>query len=162
MTYGQITLTGIRAHANHGVLASERELGQPFSVDVSLDVDMDTVSDDLTQAVNYATVAQRVLNILTREPVSLIETLGSNMGDPFAHLRDAVRLIAETPGIHDVVVSPVYVTAPIGGVEQDDFLNLIVVATSDLPPSVLLERAHVIEAAHGRDHKQCHRCYRPQ
>ena len=73
-------------------------------------------------------------------------SLGSNMGDPFAHLRDAVRLIAETPGIHDVVVSPVYVTAPIGGVEQDDFLNLIVVATSDLPPSVLLERAHVIEA----------------
>lgn len=65
-------------------------------------------------------------------------SLGSNMGDPFAHLRDAVRLIAETPGIHDVVVSPVYVTAPIGGVEQDDFLNLIVVATSDLPPSVLL------------------------
>ena len=36
-------------------------------------------------------------------------SLGSNMGDPFAHLRDAVRLIAETPGIHDVVVSPVYV-----------------------------------------------------
>ena len=79
-------------------------------------------------------------------------SLGSNMGDPFAHLRDAVRLIAETPGIHDVVVSPVYVTAPIGGVEQDDFLNLVVVATSDLPPSVLLERAHVIEAAYGRDH----------
>ena len=36
--------------------------------------------------------------------------------------------------------------------EQDDFLNLVVVATSDLPPSVLLERAHVIEEAHGRDH----------
>jgi len=83
MTYGQITLTGIRAHANHGVLASERELGQPFSVDVSLDVDMDTVSDDLTQAVNYATVAQRVLNILTREPVSLIaapEPMAPNRG----------------------------------------------------------------------------------
>ncbi|MEX0264884.1 dihydroneopterin aldolase, partial [Streptococcus thermophilus] len=66
---------------NHGVLASERELGQPFSVDVSLDVDMDTVSDDLTQAVNYATVAQRVLNILTREPVSLIETLAGKIAE---------------------------------------------------------------------------------
>ena len=72
-------------------------------------------------------------------------SLGSNMGNPFAHLRDAVRLISETPGLHDVVVSPVYVTAPVGGVQQDDFLNLVVVATSDLPPSVLLERAHVIE-----------------
>ena len=78
-------------------------------------------------------------------------SLGSNMGDPFTHLRDAVRLIAETPGIHDVVVSPVYVTTPVGGVQQDDFLNLVVVATSDLPPSVLLERAHVIEDAHGRE-----------
>ena len=78
-------------------------------------------------------------------------SLGSNMGNPFAHLRDAVRLISETPGLHDVVVSPVYVTAPVGGVQQDDFLNLVVVATSDLPPSVLLERAHVIEDAHGRE-----------
>ena len=78
-------------------------------------------------------------------------SLGSNMEDPFAHLRDAVRLIAETPGIHDVVVSPVYVTTAVGGVDQDDFLNLVVVATSDLPPSVLLERAHVIEEAHGRE-----------
>ena len=65
-------------------------------------------------------------------------SLGSNMGNPFAHLRDAVRLISETPGLHDVVVSPVYVTAPVGGVQQDVFLNLVVVATSDLPPSVLL------------------------
>ncbi|MSS44962.1 2-amino-4-hydroxy-6-hydroxymethyldihydropteridine diphosphokinase [Cutibacterium sp. WCA-380-WT-3A] len=78
-------------------------------------------------------------------------SLGSNVGNSFAHVCDAVRLIAETPGIDDVVVSPVYVTTPVGGVQQDDFLNLVVVATSDLPPSVLLERAHVIEEAHGRE-----------
>ena len=83
--------------------------------------------------------------------VKAVFSLGSIMGNPFAHLRDAVRLISETPGLHDVVVSPVYVTAPDGGVQQDDFLNLVVVATSDLPPSVLLERAHVIEDAHGRE-----------
>ncbi|MDO4412767.1 2-amino-4-hydroxy-6-hydroxymethyldihydropteridine diphosphokinase [Cutibacterium sp.] len=78
-------------------------------------------------------------------------SLGSNVGDSFAHLSDAVRLIAETPGIRDVVVSPVYVTAPVGGVKQDDFLNVVVVATSELPPPVLLERAHVIEEVHDRE-----------
>ena len=110
MTYGQITLTGIRARANHGVLASERELGQPFSVDVSLDVDMDTVSDDLTQAVNYATVAQRVLNILTREPVSLIETLAGKIAD---------TVLAISPRVHSVQVTVHKPHAPVG-VALDD------------------------------------------
>ena len=84
-------LTGIRAHANHGVLASERELGQPFSVDVTLDVDMDTDSDDLTHAVNYATVAQQVLNILTGEPVGLIEVLAGRIADTVLAISPRVR-----------------------------------------------------------------------
>ena len=58
-------------------------------------------------------------------------SLGSNMEDPFAHLRDAVRLIAETPGIHDVVVSPVYVTTAVGGVDQD--LSLIHISEPTRP-----------------------------
>jgi hypothetical protein len=68
MTYGQITLTGIRAHANHGVLASERELGQPFSVDVSLDVDdvssfdneVASVADGHLRIGPHASVRERV------------------------------------------------------------------------------------------------------
>ena len=91
MAYGQITLTGIRAHANHGVLASERELGQPFSVDVTLDVDMDTDSDDLTHAVSYATVAQQVLNILSGEPVGLIEVLAGRIADTVLAISPRVR-----------------------------------------------------------------------
>ena len=96
MTDGQITLTGIRAHANHGVLASERELGQLFSVDVSLDVAMYTVSDDLTHAVNYATVAQRVLNILTSEPVNLVETLVGRIADTVLAISPRVRSVQVT------------------------------------------------------------------
>jgi 2-amino-4-hydroxy-6-hydroxymethyldihydropteridine diphosphokinase len=50
-------------------------------------------------------------------------SLGSNLGDRFAHLRAAVA------GFGDAVraVSPVYETAPWGGVEQDDFLNAVLV-----------------------------------
>ena len=96
MTDGQITLTGIRAHAHHGVLASERELGQPFSVDVALDVDMDTDSDDITKAVNYATVAQQVLNVLAGEPVNLIETLAGRIADTVLGMSPRVRSVQVT------------------------------------------------------------------
>jgi len=50
-------------------------------------------------------------------------SLGSNLGDRFAHLRTAVDGFAA--GL--VAASPVYETAPWGGVEQDDFLNAVIV-----------------------------------
>jgi 2-amino-4-hydroxy-6-hydroxymethyldihydropteridine diphosphokinase len=48
-------------------------------------------------------------------------SLGSNLGDRLAHLRAAVA------GFADVLIaaSPVYETAPWGGVEQDDYLNAV-------------------------------------
>jgi 2-amino-4-hydroxy-6-hydroxymethyldihydropteridine diphosphokinase len=48
-------------------------------------------------------------------------SLGSNLGDRYTHLQAAVA------GFGDAVlaVSPVYETAPWGGVEQDDFLNAV-------------------------------------
>ncbi|QYN35514.1 2-amino-4-hydroxy-6-hydroxymethyldihydropteridine diphosphokinase [Pseudonocardia sp. DSM 110487] len=50
-------------------------------------------------------------------------SLGSNLGDRLAHLRSAVA------GFGDAVLaaSPVYETAAWGGVEQDDFLNAVLV-----------------------------------
>lgn len=50
-------------------------------------------------------------------------SIGSNVGDSLAHLQGVVD------GLRDsvVAVSPVYATAPWGGVEQQDFLNAIVV-----------------------------------
>ena len=48
-------------------------------------------------------------------------SIGSNLGDRLAHLRSVVAALGP------VTVSPVYETAPWGGVEQDDYLNAIVV-----------------------------------
>jgi 2-amino-4-hydroxy-6-hydroxymethyldihydropteridine diphosphokinase len=50
-------------------------------------------------------------------------SLGSNLGDRLTHLRAAVA------GFTDVLVvaSPIYETAPWGGVEQDDFLNAVLI-----------------------------------
>ncbi|MEV0034096.1 2-amino-4-hydroxy-6-hydroxymethyldihydropteridine diphosphokinase [Nocardia sp. NPDC050793] len=49
-------------------------------------------------------------------------SIGSNMGDRLAHLRSVVDGLADRV----VAVSPVYSTAPWGGVDQDDFLNAVV------------------------------------
>jgi 2-amino-4-hydroxy-6-hydroxymethyldihydropteridine diphosphokinase len=44
-----------------------------------------------------------------------------------------------------------YRSAPIG-IDQADFLNTaVLIESSTIPPPVLLERLHAIEAAHGRD-----------
>jgi 2-amino-4-hydroxy-6-hydroxymethyldihydropteridine diphosphokinase len=75
-------------------------------------------------------------------------SLGSNLGDRAAHLRAAVAGFADVL----IAVSPVYETAPWGGVAQDDFLNLVVaVDDPDAGPYDWLDRAQHAERARGRD-----------
>lgn len=72
-------------------------------------------------------------------------SVGSNLGDRRAHLRDAVDSL---PGV--VNVSPVYESDPIGGPEQDNYLNLVVELDVDLDPWDLLGICHRIESAANR------------
>lgn len=72
-------------------------------------------------------------------------SLGSNMGDRRAHLKDAV---ASIEGV--VAVSDVYETSPVGGPPQDDYLNLVVAIDTPLTPRELLGVCHRLEAAAGR------------
>ncbi|MFZ2528700.1 MAG: 2-amino-4-hydroxy-6-hydroxymethyldihydropteridine diphosphokinase [Rhodococcus sp. (in: high G+C Gram-positive bacteria)] len=54
----------------------------------------------------------------------VVLSIGSNLGDRLAHLRSVTAAL----GDRIVAVSPVYATAPWGGVDQQDFLNAVVVA----------------------------------
>lgn len=58
-------------------------------------------------------------------------SVGSNLGDREAALRAGVDAVAGLPEVTNVRVSPTYQTDPVGGVEQPDFLNLVVVADAD-------------------------------
>lgn len=51
-------------------------------------------------------------------------SIGSNVGDSRAHLQSVLDALSN----RTVGVSPVYSTAPWGGVEQQDFLNAVVIA----------------------------------
>jgi 2-amino-4-hydroxy-6-hydroxymethyldihydropteridine diphosphokinase len=74
-------------------------------------------------------------------------SLGSNLGDRLGHLRAAVAGFADAL----VAASPVYETAPWGGVEQDDFLNaVLVVADPGTDAWGWLRRGQALEVASGR------------
>ena len=67
--------------------------------------------------------------------------LGSNVGDRWAHLRQAVT------NMPDVVrVSPVYETDPVGPPDQGPYLNLVVELSTDRSPRQLLQLAKDAEA----------------
>ena len=85
---------------------------------------------------------------ITRDrPVPAVLALGSNLGARQQELQRAVDQLAATPGLRVTAVSPVYETDPVGGPDQPDYLNAVVLAETDLPAAGLLRRAHAIEAA---------------
>lgn len=76
--------------------------------------------------------------------------LGSNVGDPVAHLRAAVELL-EAEGVEVEAVSSTYVTEPVGEVlDQPDFLNAAVRVRTELDPEHLLDACKRVEAERGR------------
>lgn len=76
--------------------------------------------------------------------------LGSNVGDPVAHLRAAVAALPRH-GIEVLAVSSVYETEPVGEVlDQADFLNAAVRVRTALEPVELLDACKAIEAGAGR------------
>jgi dihydroneopterin aldolase / 2-amino-4-hydroxy-6-hydroxymethyldihydropteridine diphosphokinase len=85
---------------------------------------------------------------ITRDrPVPAVLALGSNLGARQQELQRATDQLAATPGLRVTAVSPVYETDPVGGPDQPDFLNAVVLAVTDLPATDLLRRAQAIEAA---------------
>ena len=74
--------------------------------------------------------------------MTAVLSLGSNLGDREAHLRAALAVL------QPVAVSSVWETAPVGGVPQDDFLNLVALVEADATQA--WDRAQQAERAAGR------------
>lgn len=80
----------------------------------------------------------------------VVLALGSNLGDRLETLQGAVEALADTPDLELLAVSPVYETDPVGGPEQPDYLNAVVVARGPQSPRTLLERALAVESSFDR------------
>ncbi len=94
-----ITLTGLRVRGHHGVHDFEREQGQDFVVDVTLELDLApaAASDDVADTVHYGELAARLAEIVAGEPVNLLEALAARLADTC--LADS-RVIAATVTVH--------------------------------------------------------------
>jgi dihydroneopterin aldolase len=95
----RIALTGLRVRGRHGVYDFERVEGQDFVVDVVLELDLRPAarSDDVTDTVHYGDLVERLVAIVSGEPVNLIETLADRLAD--ACLADP-RVGATTVTVH--------------------------------------------------------------
>jgi 2-amino-4-hydroxy-6-hydroxymethyldihydropteridine diphosphokinase len=77
--------------------------------------------------------------------------LGANLGDPVAQVRAAIAAITRLPRTRLVARSSLYRTAPIGYVDQPDFVNAVVAVDTQLAAPALLAGLREIEAEHGRE-----------
>ena len=83
MSADRIELRGLRARGFHGVFAFERAQGQDFLVDAVLELDLApaAASDEVTDTVHYGELAERLVAVVTGDPVNLIETLAARLVD---------------------------------------------------------------------------------
>ncbi|MDQ1286763.1 MAG: dihydroneopterin aldolase / 2-amino-4-hydroxy-6-hydroxymethyldihydropteridine diphosphokinase [Actinomycetota bacterium] len=77
--------------------------------------------------------------------------LGSNLGDRREILQSAVDALAAAPGVRVVAVSALVETSPVGGPEQPDYLNAVVLVDTTLSSHELLDTCQRIEREHGRE-----------
>ena len=91
------------------------------------------------------------MGVPRRDAARAFVGLGSNLGDRQEMLKQARQLLAALPGTTLAHASSLYVTAPVGGPEQDDYLNQVVELLTSLSPRELLKAIGRIEAGLGRE-----------
>lgn len=89
--------------------------------------------------------------------------LGTNIGNRVQHLKDAREMLSNDDFIKNIIPgfklipvkeSPIYETAAWGKIEQDDYLNQVIVINTDMPAMTLLKITSCIETRLGRVRKK--------
>ena len=77
--------------------------------------------------------------------------LGSNLGDPRRQVDRALAGLADAPGTRLVARSSLYASAPMGPIEQPDFINAVAGVLTQLTPRELLAELKSLELRLGRE-----------
>ena len=77
---------------------------------------------------------------------TVVLALGSNLGDRLANLQHGIGVLCGD-GLRCTAISAVFATDPVGGPDQGEFLNAVLLADSALPARVILTRCQRAEAA---------------
>jgi 7,8-dihydroneopterin aldolase/epimerase/oxygenase len=102
--HDRIIIEGMVFYGRHGVLPAERELGQPFVVDVELWLDLRPagLSDDLAKTVDYGEVHRLAKQVVEGEPVDLTETVAERIANATLEehpLVEVVRVKVKKPNV---------------------------------------------------------------
>ena len=76
--------------------------------------------------------------------------VGANLGDPAESVRRAMTAVSSIPQTHLLSASSLYRTAPVGFLEQPDFVNAVVQVRTQMPAEQLLDQLLMIEMQFGR------------
>jgi len=77
-----------------------------------------------------------------------VVALGANLEEPRKAIELAIELLKQSTDV--TAVSSMYETVPVGGPEQDNYINAVVTLESELPAADLLSLLHGIEKSMGR------------
>ena len=77
--------------------------------------------------------------------------LGANLNDPAAQVEYALAELDRLPGTRLRARSSLYASAPVGYVDQPDFINAVAQVETELAPRALLDALLEIEHRHGRE-----------
>jgi 2-amino-4-hydroxy-6-hydroxymethyldihydropteridine diphosphokinase len=80
--------------------------------------------------------------------------LGSNLADPLAQVKRAMRELNELPGSRVSRQSRLYRSAPMGPPDQPDYINAVVELETTLTADELLSQLQMLEERHQRIRKQ--------
>jgi 2-amino-4-hydroxy-6-hydroxymethyldihydropteridine diphosphokinase len=76
--------------------------------------------------------------------------LGSNLDDPVRQVRQALQELGGLARTQLLASSSLYRTAPVGKLDQPDFVNAVAMLDTALSPRELLQELLALEARHGR------------
>ena len=81
-----------------------------------------------------------------------VVALGANIGNPQEQMDLAIAMLKEATEV--TAISSYYLTKPVGGPEQPDYINAVCTLESDLPALDLLSLLHGIEKSLGRERSE--------
>ncbi len=76
--------------------------------------------------------------------------LGGNLNDPNAQVLRAFKALDKLPHTRLLARSSLYRSAPVGYLDQPDFINAVAMLETELTPRELLDALLVLERANGR------------
>lgn len=152
VSYADVAAEVVRAVEGPGLDLIEALAGRVVAtvLDCHPRVQAVTVTVHKPQAPVGVPVDDVAVRLHRERDVPAVVALGANLGSPAASLRRAARALRRAPGVHQVRLSPLVDSDPVGGPEQPAYVNAVALVRTRLSAPELLAMLHALEEDAGR------------